>query len=108
MKMNTSISSEEEKLPVELRAVLQIFRHDGELQAKALPHVDIQHQSINWSRIWENDFGGGHAAAIIWAQAIWCDQIQASSDPFDRAFTMGPGLQQAVLRGLAIRWGFKI
>lgn len=106
--MHTSISNEEGKLPAELRAILQIFRHDGELQTKALLHVDIKRQSVNWDRIWKNDFGGAHAAAIIWAQAIWCDQIQTHSDPFDRAFAMSPGLQQAVLRALAIRWGFRV
>ncbi len=103
--MNTLISNEENKLPPELRAVLQIFRHDKELQSKALPHVDIARQSINWSRIWGNDFGGGHAAAICWAQAIWCDEIQTQSDPFDRAFAMSSELQKTILRSIAIRWG---
>lgn len=103
--MNTSNSIEENKLSAELRAVLHIFRHDKELQTKALPFVDIKHQSINWSRIWDNDFTGTHAAAVIWAQAIWCDQIQTQSDPFDRAFALSPELQRTVLRSLAIRWG---
>ncbi len=106
--MDNLVSSTEDKLPAELRAVLQIFRYDRELQVKVLPHVDFARQSINWNRIWENDFSGGYAAAIIWAQAIWCDQIQTQSDPFDRALAMVPGLRQAVLRALAIRWGFKI
>lgn len=101
--MNT-VSNEQAKLPSELRAVLRIFRYDDELKRKALPHVDIGRQSINWPRIWANDFGGGHAAAVVWAQAIWCDQVQTKSDPFDRAFGMDAGLQRAVLDALAIRW----
>lgn len=103
--MNTTISNNEGKLSSELRAVLRIFRYDEELKRKALPHVDLEHQSINWPRIWENDFGGGHAAAVVWAQAIWCDQVQTKSDPFDRAFAMDTELQQAILDALAIRWG---
>lgn len=103
--MKSSISNEDGKLPAELRAVLQIFRYDRELQVKALPCVDVERQFIDWDGIWENDFGGAHAAAITWAQAIWCDQMRTASDPFDRAFAMSPGLQKAVLKGLAIRWG---
>jgi hypothetical protein len=103
--MESSISNEDGKLPAELRAVLQIFRYDRELQVKALPCVDVERQFIDWGGIWGNDFGGAHAAAITWAQAIWCDQVRTTSDPFDRAFAMSPGLQKAVLKGLAIRWG---
>lgn len=103
--MDASISNEETKLPRELRAVLRISRYDEELKTKALPHVDIVRQSINWTRIWANDFGGGHAAAVVWAQAIWCDQVETKSDPFDRAYAMDTRIQQAVLEALAIRWG---
>lgn len=106
--MDASISNEDKNLPRELRAVLRIFRYDEELKTKALPHVDIVRQSINWTRIWANDFGGGHAAAVVWAQAIWSDQVQTKSDPFDRAFAMDAGLQQAALDALAIRWGLFI
>ena len=91
----------------ELRAVLQIFNYDEELKRKALPHVSIERESINWDKIWANDFGGGHSAAIIWAQAIWCDKIETRADPFDRAFAMDSALQVVVLQALAIRWGFR-
>lgn len=100
-------TTHEPKLPRELRAVLRIFSYDQELRAKALPHVDIERQSINWTRIWINDFSGAHSAAVIWAQAIWCDQVETKSDPFDRAFAMDPGLQIACIEALAIRWGLK-
>lgn len=92
-------------LPRELRAVLRIFNHDQELKAKALPHVNIERKSIDWPKIWANDLGGGHAAAILWAQAIWCDGIETKGDLFDRAFAMDAGLQRAVIEALAIRWG---
>ena len=105
--MNISIQNDESRLPVELQAVLQIFQYDRELQTKALPHVDVNRASINWARIWENDFGGAHAAALTWAQAIWCDQIETRSDPFDRAFAMDLGLRRVVLKSLALRWGFE-
>ncbi|MGZ3771922.1 MAG: hypothetical protein ACXVCR_19360 [Bdellovibrio sp.] len=106
--MSTINSNEEIKLPAELRAVLQIFSYDRELQIKALPHVNIKKQLIDWDRIWENDFSGAHGAAVVWAQAIWCDEIRTKLDPFERAFAMDPGLQKVILKGLAIRWGFKI
>lgn len=92
-------------LPGELRAVLIIFNADEELRRKALPHVSIERQEINWERIFENDFGGGHSAAIGWARAIWQDQAPNGGDLFDRAFAMDGWLRGAVLRALAIRWG---
>lgn len=94
-------------LPRELRAVLHIFNYDGELRAKALPHVNVTRQSINWTAIWRNDFGGGHAAAAVFAQALWCDRVETKSDPFDRAFAMDAPLQFTCLEALAIRWGLK-
>lgn len=92
-------------LPREPRAVLKIFNYDMELRAKALPHVDIERQRIDWTSTWANDFSGGHAAAILWAQAIWCDRVETKGDPFDRAFAMDFRLQRAVIEALAIRWG---
>lgn len=106
--MNAIHQPTTQKLPRELRAVLRIFTYDEELKRKALPHVDIERRSINWPKIWANDFGGGHSAAVIWAQAIWCDQVTTKADPFDRAFAMDAGLQVAVLEALAIRWGLRI
>lgn len=96
------------KLPRELQAVLHVFNYDNELRAKALPHVNIARQSINWPAIWNNDFSGGHAAAAAWTQAIWCDRVETKSDPFDRAFAMDSHLQVAVIKALAIRWGLAI
>lgn len=92
-------------LPRELRAVLRIFTAAEELKAKVLPYVDTRQQSIDWPGIWSNDFGGGHSAAIVFAQAIWCDRVETKSDPFDRAFFMDRDLQTACIEALAIRWG---
>ncbi len=92
-------------LPSELRAVLAIFEADGELRRKALPYVDIERQEIYWDKIYANDFGGGHSAALAWAKAIYCNQVSTKSDPFDRAFAMDSHLQSVVLKALAIRWG---
>ena len=94
-------------LPRELRAVLQIINADGELKAKALPHINIERQSIHWPGIWQNDFGGGHSAALVFAQALWFDRVETKADPFDRAFAMDRKLQIACIEGLAIRWGLK-
>jgi len=93
------------ELPSELKAVLLIFNADVELKRKALPYVDLNSQSINWEKIYQNDFSGGDSAALAWAKAIWCDQVSTKSDPFDRAFAMDVYLQNAVLNALAIRWG---
>ncbi len=105
MNTQSQLSNQEIKLPRELRAVLRIFNYDSELQRKALPHVNIERQSINWPKIWANDFGGGHSAAILFAQAIWCDRVETKSDPFDRAFAMDRELQITCIEALAIRWG---
>lgn len=99
--------SETRKMSRELRAVLHIFTADAELRAKALPWVNIERERIEWKKIWSNDFGGGHAAAIVWAQAIWCDRVETKSDPFNRAFAMDTPLQIVCIEALAIRWGLK-
>lgn len=92
-------------LPCELRAVLDIFSHDKELQRKALPHVDIERQSIDWDAIFGNDYGSGHRAAVLWAYAIWADHAPAKGDPISAAFSMGSQLRLTVLHALATRWG---
>lgn len=99
--------SEPRKMLRELRAVLHIFTADAELMAKALPWVNIERERIEWEKIWSNDFGGGHAAAVVWAQAVWCDRVETKSDPFDFAFAMDTPLQIACIEALAIRWGLK-
>ena len=92
-------------LSPQIRAVLLIFEADRELRAKALPYVDIENEVVDWDGIYENDFGGGHWAALTWAKAIYCDKVSTKSDPFDRAFALNSQLQVAVLRALATRWG---
>lgn len=95
----------ERPLPRELRAVLLIFNANSELRRKALPHVDIASQSIDWESVLGNDYGSGHWAAIKWARAIWEDHVPVGSDPFDRAFAMDGWLRGTVLKALGIRWG---
>jgi hypothetical protein len=103
--MNLSIDLKTEApLPNELKAVLLILRADETLRSKALSFVDIDRRSIDWEKIFSNDYSGGHMAALVWAKAIWCDEVTTKSDPFDRAFSMNPPLQRAVLEALAIRW----
>ncbi len=103
--MSETMQRREEPLPRELRAVLTIFNADGELRRKALPYVSIERQSVDWDGILENDFGGGHSAAVLLARCIWTDSVPKGSDPFDRAFAMDGWLRQIVLKALAIRWG---
>lgn len=99
---NTNTAS---KLPTELRAVVTVLSADAELKLKALPHVNIERREINWNKMFSQDFGSGHRAAILWAKALWVDEAPAKVDPFDRAFSMDPHLRAAVIQGLAIRWG---
>ena len=95
---------DQKKMSSSLCAVLLIFSADAELRMKALPHVDIENESIDWDAIWNGCLGGGHTAAVVWAKAIWCDEVATKSDPFERAFAMGPQLQSKVLEALRIRW----
>jgi hypothetical protein len=94
-----------QRMPNELRAVLHIVECSEEIRRKALPFIDIDRCSIDWHGIFSNDWCGGHAATLVFAKAIWCDQVTTKSDPFDRAFAMDPSLQKTVLEALAIRWG---
>lgn len=95
---------ETKSMSQELRAVYKIMTADPELKRKALRHLDLERQSINWDGIFSNDFSGGHMAALLFAKAIWCDQITTKGDPFDRAFAMDLPLRRVVLEALAIRW----
>jgi len=103
--VSETVQRREQALPRELRAVLTIFNADGELRRKALPYVSIERQSVDWDGILENDFGGGHSAAVLLARCIWTDSVPKGVDPFDRAFAMDGWLRQIVLKALAIRWG---
>lgn len=76
-----------------------------ELKRKVLPFINIERETIDWPKIWSQDFSGGHSAAVCWIQALWCDRVQTKLDPFDRAFAMDQSLQMAVIKALAIRWG---
>jgi hypothetical protein len=107
MESQTEMTTAHANLPRELRAVLHLFNYDRQLEAKALPHVNVERQFINWPAIWSNDFSGGHSAAIVWAKALWTDHVERKSDPFDQAFAMEPRLQAAVIEALAIRWGLE-
>jgi hypothetical protein len=103
--MEQSRTAQRDPIPNELKAVVTIFNADNELRRKALPHVNIERQSIDWDSILDNDFGGGHSAAVAWSRAIWQDQAPGGRDLFDRAFAMDGWLKGVVLKALAIRWG---
>jgi hypothetical protein len=92
-------------LPPGLRAVLLIPKSDEEIKRKALPHVNVERQDINWNSIFANDFGSGHRACLSWAKSLWTDRAPSRVDIFDRSFSMSPRLQATVVRDLAIRWG---
>lgn len=89
----------------EMRAVLHIINSDSEMQRLGLKYIDQENERINWKGIWSQDYCGGFAAAMLWAQAIWSDKVETKGDPFDRGFAMDPHLQKSVLEALAIRWG---
>ena len=84
---------------------MTIFTVDEELKRKALPFVDIARETVDWDGVLDNDYGGGHGAAIKWSQAVWGDCVPEGADLFCRAFAMGDPLRRAVLKALAIRWG---
>ena len=92
------------QLSRELPAVLIIFTVGEELKRKALPFVDLELERIDWEGVLDNDYGGGHSAAIKWSQAVWGDSAPEGADLFSRAFAMDDRLRRAVLKALAVRW----
>ena len=88
-----------------LKAVITIMASDPYLVCKALPHVDIDKQQINWEEISKNEFNPGQKSAVDFAKAIANDKIDDSCDPFLTANQMNPKLRAAVLRALEIHWG---
>ena len=91
----------------ELEAVLHIFLHDEELKQKALPHVDVARQEMDWGRIFQPDYDSGHYAAVLWAYSLWRDR-PAGSNLFNDSLSMDAGLRRTVIRAIAIRWGIPI
>lgn len=84
-------------------AVLHMFSYDDELSSKALPHVNMDRQSVDWYAIFKNNFGAGHYAAVVWAYCLWMDK-PPEVNPFGAAFSMDAGLRRRALQALAIRW----
>ncbi|MGZ3786820.1 MAG: hypothetical protein ACXVC3_19945 [Bdellovibrio sp.] len=68
-----------------------------------MPFIDFQGENIYWDQIFKNSFGSGHRGALLFAYAIWQNEVR--SNPFEAAFNMSPKLQMAVLKALALRWG---
>ena len=90
-------------LPRELRAVVHIFTYDDELKRKALPHVDQESNCIDWEKIFSQDVGSGHAAALSWAHALWSSCV--TEEIFWAAFSMDMELRKRILEAQAILWG---
>lgn len=98
---------QEKTMSRELRAVCHIVLNDAELKRKAFHHINLERESVDWESIFNEDYGGGHLAALRFAKAIWCDRVTTKGDPFDHAFAMDLPLRKQVLEALAIRWGLK-
>ncbi|HEY8270423.1 MAG TPA: hypothetical protein VIG33_06000 [Pseudobdellovibrionaceae bacterium] len=90
---------------IEMKAVLEILNADSFLMESVMPFIDFQNENIYWDQIFKNSFGSGHRGALLFAYAIWTDEVR--SNPFDAAFSMGPKLQIAVLKAMALRWGLQ-
>ena len=98
---------QEKTMSRELRAVCHINLKHAELERKAFPLINLERESVDWDGIFNEDYGGGHLAALRFAKAIWCDRVTTKGDPFDHAFAMDLPLRRTVLEALAIRWGLK-
>ena len=107
MNQNKQIeqNANQPQLPTQLKAVLRIVTADNELKQKALPFVNVERREINWQKIFAQDFGSGHRAALVWAKILWMDESPVKVDAFDRAFSMDNRLREAVIEALVIRWG---
>ncbi len=89
----------------EMRAVLYIFSSKKELKEKALPHVDIYKEYINWFAIGRSHFSCSQTVAIMWARCIWLSKNPIYDDPFERTYSMEPEMRKIVIEALSIAWG---
>ena len=94
------------KISQQMRAVLLIFNADPYLMEAVTPFINIENESIAWDKILKLPFGSGHKGAIHWAYDIWTDEMP-KGNCFDRALSMSPFLQVAVLESLCLRWGLR-
>jgi len=94
---------------LQMKCVLTIICADEDLSRQCLPLIHIKTDSIEWDSIFGTSWGSGHGGAILWANALWCDEHrEGSRSPFDAAFSMSPKLQKAILKGVAMRWGLMV
>jgi len=101
--MTAAIQKNQREPSTEMKAVLEILNADPFLMESVNPFIDFRNETIHWDLIFRNSFGSGHRGALLFAHAIWSDEIRAN--PFDAAFSMSPRLQAAVLKAMAMRWG---
>jgi hypothetical protein len=98
-----TIDEEQIPLPKDLKAVITIMAADPELVQKALTHVNIDLNEINWDEIEACEFNASQRAALTWAKAVYFAKLPKSLDPFEIAFIMEPKLQSAILKAQAVR-----
>jgi hypothetical protein len=92
-------------LSPELQAVLHIFSINDELRTKALPHVDIEKENINWFIIGRQHFTSGNNSAVMWARSIWLGRSPIDDDLLERSFSMDLKVRKSIVEALGIIWG---
>lgn len=74
------------------------------------PWIDVERDSIDWSKLHYGSQSGSMQAAISWAYCLFCDEVPPHDwnyrDPFEAFFSMDRSLQVLVMQAIAARHGF--
>ena len=86
-------------------AVLAIFDADPLLAGAAFSAIDLEKETVDWTKIFKRLRGTELREAAEWAFCIWTDTVPAKSNPFHSAIVLERKLRRAILKALAIHWG---
>ncbi len=104
--MSIQESQSQRKHSVQMRAVLVIFGADPYLMKSVEPFVAFDTETINWDGIFKLSLSPAIKGACIWAYSCWTDNQRPRANYFEMALNMDANLQAAILKALALRWGF--
>ena len=96
-----------QKISVQMRAVLSIISSDPFLMDAVLPFIDFKNEAIEWDEIFRLPLSSGHRGACQWAFSLWTDNIRENANPFEAALSMDSNLQSGILKALKLRWGIR-
>ena len=92
-----------------MKAVLVLARHK-DLESIITPALNIERDSIDWSRFGYSSQSGGVQTILSWAYCLFCDELPPKywgyRDPFVGFFSLDRDIKVLILQAMGRRHGF--